>query len=208
MKKMKKIFIAICISVLILLFAKFSWDEFFSNIFPWTKTDFASHQEYMELLEEHHCFGRFSFINEAPTNVAEEKYYWHRDFKEMYAAYSRVLSDEEYSGVVEKRNEFYSETWKDWDNVVMYQVQGENFHYVDESEWFKNELGFVNTVMRNSDTLQDYYFHTVVRVDAPSKFRYSGVILNASSNELIEFSIELPEEASVDYQDAWRLQEF
>ena len=69
-------------------------------------------------------------------------------------------------------------------------------------------MGFVNTVMRNPDTLQDYYFYIVVRVDAPSKFRYSGVILNASSNELIEFSVELPQEACVDYQDAWKLQEF
>ena len=124
MKKTKKILLTIFISVCVILFAKSLWDEILSSFIPWTRTNFSNYQEYMELLEEHHCFGRSSFINKVSSNMADGKYYWHRNFQEMYAAHSMLLSEEEYLGIVEKRNEFYSETWKGWDNVVVYQSQG------------------------------------------------------------------------------------
>ncbi len=194
MKNMKKKFIAICISALILLFAKFSWDEFFSYIFLWTKTDFASHQEYIELLEDHHCFASVFFIKEKPMEFAEGRYYWRHKLHEIFTAYSIEVKGESYEKIKENRiDAYYNQIGKDTDTVI-YVLQNDEYLYIEDAEWYdKANLKFINEVVLNPEMQQQYYFLIVVGYNTSHGTSYTGVILNDNTREVIEFNVELPD---------------
>lgn len=190
MKKTKKILLTICISVCVILFAKSLWDEILSSFIPWTRTNFRDYQEYIELLDDQHFYASNRFIKEIPAEAIGTEYYVKRDYKEKYAAHSIVLGDE-YEQIVKERVTPYLENCNGDTRRLIYSLQEQGWG-IDDLKQAGAEVDFIQNVMQNPNEQQEYYCLVVIRIGTYHGI-YTGVILNDTTKELIEFSVEVPE---------------
>lgn len=201
MKKVKIILITICIAAFIIFFGKILWDGILSHVFPWTKTNFCNYQEYIELLDEHHFYASYRFVKEIPKEAADVKYYWHQDYKEKYAAHSIVIA-ENYEKIAEGRMPPYLECCDGNTTELVYALQEERCG-IDDLRRAGVEIDFIQNVLQNSEEQQEYYCLVVIKIGRC----YTGVILNDTTQEIIEFSVEVPDreqrEEQVEEEDTW-----
>ncbi len=192
MKKWEKIINKICTLLVVGIIGGFLWDTLVSELVPWTRTVFFNHQSYIQLLQNEGCIGGSCFSEDKPIGACETKYYWHRDFVERYAAYSMVLTDEEYATIAEIRLKDYWNEFSERKDVIKYILQEGQYLYIEDSCWYDEEkLAYINKVMQNPETQQQYHFGVVLQNYTSTGIVYSGVILNDITHELIEFSAEL-----------------
>lgn len=191
MKKKKWLVILIIIVLLLLIpIGKSVWDELLSNILPWTRTFFSDYQKYEELLNDQHFFATVRFIDEIPADSGEVKYYVYRRYKEKKAAHSIKLSEDKYTNIVKSQMEPYLQDCDEYGIPLVYVIgESEKWTVVDLREK-EIEVDFLDNVMQEPENIQDYYCLVIIR-NGPC---YTGVIANDTTHEMIEFSVEMPDE--------------
>lgn len=194
MKKNKGLIASLICILSIVVCGFLAWDVVLYEIIPWTKTEFVSHQSYLKLLAKNHGFGEVFFVKDIPKDSGDVRYYWHRDFIENFAAYSVILSEKDYEKIAENRLEAYYGEWQEYEDDVIYVLQGEDYCYIEDSGWYNQEkLRYIDEVLSSSEE-QGYYFLIVVKFYTTTGTSYNGVMLNDSTQELVEFSFELADE--------------
>lgn len=188
MAKIKKMISIFVICAFLCYFGKVIWEGLASDIIPWSKTYFSSHQDFICLLQDNHSLGGGIFVKELPENEEEVCYYWHRNWSLKQAAYSAVLTKEETHSFADVQVKSFYEDWSDASNVRLYIQQDDSYKYIDDSEWFRQDLEFVKKVMADPEVSHSYYFYAAAEIDTSDGVRYGGIILNDTTNEYIEFS--------------------
>lgn len=178
--------------IFILFFCIYLWYGFFSYVFPWTQTIFLKHETFIELLNDRNCFGGRAFEEKIPDGSGKVKYYWHQEAKEILAAYSVTLSDEEYEKITEKRLNAHCAEMKKWNLTPTYVLQNEECCYIEDTGWYDEEkLHFVDRLFERPKHDKQYYFLVFTEHSVFDSVYYSGVILNDTTHELVEFSVRL-----------------
>ena len=203
MKRIKVVIVVFFVFVFLIL-----WNGLLSDIIPRERTHFRDYREFRNFLNEKHCFGSSAFGEELPETSQNEVFYFRNNWNALSAAYSMQLPSDERAIIAEERICSYREKWGEWSNVQMYVAKKGERYYIEESEWFRRDLDFVQNVLQKPDVQKEYFLLIALKLDGPKGNRYSGVILSETTNELVEFSFELPNEALDGYSDAWILKEF
>lgn len=178
--------------IFILFFCIYLWYGFFSYVFPWTQTFFLKHETFIELLNDRNCFCGRAFEEKIPDGSGKVKYYWHQEAKEILAAYSVTLSDEEYEKITEKRLNAHCDEMKKWNLTPTYVLQNEEYCYIEDTGWYDEEkLHFVDRLFEKPKHDKQYYFLIFTEYSVFDSVYYSGVILNDTTHELVEFSVRL-----------------
>lgn len=194
MAKIKKLISIIVVCAILFFFGKVIWDGIASDIIPWSRTRFSSHQDFICLLKENHSLGAGIFAKELPENREKADYYWHRNWSLKQAAYSAVLTKEEIYNLADVQVKSFYEEWNDAGNVRLYIQQDNEYKFIDDSEWFNQDLEFIKKVMAEPEVSYSYYFYAAAEIDTADGVRYGGIILNDTTNEYIEFSFEKADE--------------
>ncbi len=194
MKKKTVVIISIISLILFSLFMMYLWDGFFSNIFPWTKTNFSNYQEYIELLDEHHFYASYRFVDEIPKDALGVEYYVHRRFREKYAAHSIVLSKAQYVEIVKNRVKPYRDSCDGRAEWLEYVLDEDEKCDIEELKKMNIDVDFLENVIQTSNEQNDFYCLVVNGINTTHGTCYTGVIVNDTTHEVIEFSVELPDE--------------
>ncbi len=176
-------------SILLIFFCYKFWEVGVSEFVPWTRTWFINHQSFEKILSEQNCFGGVYFLDEIPLSANEMKYYWHRQFVEKFAAYSMFVGENDYKEIISKRLADYEE--KDIFSeagVIVYEFQGGDYFYIEDSEMYTKYFSFVNEVLHNPDEKKQYYFLVFNKVSTANGYCFNGVIMNDTTMEVVEFS--------------------
>lgn len=191
MKKKKWLVILIIIFILLLIpIGKSVWDELLSNIVPWTRTAFSDFQKYEDLLNDQHFFTLYHFTDDIESDSEDAKYYVHRRYKDKMTAYSIVLSQNMYADIIKKQIEYYLQDCDEYGIPLVYVIgEPEKWTVVDLREK-EIEVDFLDNVMQEPENIQDYYCLVIIRNGSC----YTGVIANDTTHEMIEFSVEIPDE--------------
>lgn len=193
----KKIIITLCIAIPISWYVYVIWDGLLSNIFPWTMTFFGNYESFDELLDDRYCGGAKLFLEELPAGSGKVKYYWHQQYGEKIAAYSVVLSDEEYAKIAANRTKAYCAEVAEEPEKLMYKAKAGEICYIEDTAWYEEEkLHFIKKVMKKPNEDNQYYFLVVVEDSPWGDECYNGVLLNDITKELIEFSAQLNKDAT------------
>ena len=191
-KKKTVVLISIISLILFSFFMMYLWDRLLSDIFPWTKTNFSDYQKYTELLDKHHFHASYRFIDEIPEGAIDVKYYVHQRFREKYAAHSVVLPEKQYYNSINSRIESYCERCSEAAKLVYVMNEGIAIDIKALGE-MGVEVAFLENVMQKP-AQQGYYCIVVVCVNTTHGTCYTGVVVNDTTHEVIEFSVELPDE--------------
>ena len=159
MAKIKKLISIIFVCAILFFFGKVIWDGIASDIIPWSRTRFSSHQDFIGLLKENHSLGAGIFAKELPENREKADYYWHRNWSLKQAAYSAVLTKEEIYNLADVQIKSFYEEWNDAGNVRLYIQQDNEYKFIDDSEWFNQDLEFIKKVMAEPEVSYSYYFY-------------------------------------------------
>ncbi len=189
MKKVaKKVGISIIVVSVLLCIGLYFWDGLFSSILPWTRTSFRSYESYINLLDNHHFLASYRFIDEIPANATLVKYYCHRHFKKKYAAHSIVLAEEDYERITRSQMLKYYERCNENTSLV-YQIQENECWKIDDMKKAGIDIDFISNVMHNPDEQEEYYCLIDTRI---GRVCHTGVVVNDTTHEMIEFSVQLP----------------
>ena len=178
--------------VFVVCFCLFIWNSLLSDIFPWSKTDFSDYEEYKELIYEQNVIAHFP--DELPEDASNAKYYYRRNFKEKYAAYSFVLPKEELKQYAEERMASYYDFYKDFSDAIFYCHQEDAIYSFKALKRECEGLDFVDYIMQESQEQQGYYCLIVIRTGTYHGICHRGVLMNDTTCEVIEFSVEIPGE--------------
>ena len=170
------------------------WDIGIHDFFPWTRTYFASHDKYIELLEERSFYANRQFIDEVPDEASSVKYYCHQSFKNKMAAHSIVLNENMYKKTIEKQSQIYKDYSEGYGSGLIYLRNEDKTWFVDDLEQLGFDESFLNNVIHKPEAQHEYYCFVVISVNTACGIRYTGVIANDTTHEMIEFSVEIPDE--------------
>ena len=191
MKKAAKIVgISVIVVSVLLCIGLYLWNGLFSHILPWTRTNFRSYDSYIKLLDAHHFFASSQFIDEIPANAISVKYYFHQKYKEKYAAHSIVLAEEDYERITRSQMVPYYESCDDYESdTLVYEIQENESWKIDDMKKAGIDIDFISNVMQNPDKQEEYYCLIDMRI---GRVCHTGIVVNDTTHEMIEFSVELP----------------
>lgn len=164
------------------------WTGLLYCIVPWSKTNFSSHDKFMEIISDNDCFANVSFLREMPEDATNIKYYWYREMKEKCAAYSVCVPKEDYEEIKRERGEHYREWQRKHSTTTTEVTQG--LGAIKQSMLYMEELLFIDNVLNNQQAAEQYSFLLVNKVNIHKGICYSGIIVNDETCEIIEFTYE------------------
>lgn len=190
----KKIIKFIVALITILGCGVYLWNIGFHDFIPWTRTYFARYDEYIEFLNNRSFYASSQFVDEIPEGSSSVKYYCRQVFKNRKVAHSIVLDENMYLKIIKNQKEGYRNYGESEACELIYLI--------DENEkWSVNNLKqlvvddtFLREVMQNQGKQQDYYCLVVISINTTRGICYTGVIANDNTHEMIEFSVEIPDE--------------
>ncbi len=122
-------------------------------------------------------------------SATDVKYYWHQNFVEMFATYSMFLEENDYQGIISRRLGHYQEQdIKMEKKRIIYEFQGDDYYYIEDSEIYKKYLAFVNEILHNPEAEKQYYFVVINEIGTVNGTCFNGVIMNDTTMEVVEFS--------------------
>ncbi len=175
--------------IILIFFCYHFWKDGLSQFVPWTRTYFVEYEIFISFLDEQNCFGSDYFLENVEPSTQDVKYYWHQQFVEKFAAYSMFVETEDFINILQEQLENYREEdikYEAEENV--YEFQGENYCYIEESEMYMKYFSFVDEVLHNTNDKKGYYFVVINKINTAKGTCFNGVIANDTTLEIIEFS--------------------
>lgn len=167
----------------------------FRQLVSWEKTKFTEYEDFREVLTEYNSFGGGCFLEEIPGSASDMKCYWYIRLANKLAAYSMILSEDDYQKLSEERLAYYGERDLRSDaEETIYIFQEEEIPFIEDVELYQSRLTFIDKVLQTPGAEKQYYFLVVNRLNTADGCCYNGVILNDATHEVIEFSAQLMEE--------------
>lgn len=180
--------------VAILYYAATYWTVIIADFVPWTRTNFISYDNYINLLDNRSFYASSQFVDEIPDGSSSVKYYCRQVFKNRKAAHSIVLDENMYLKIIENQKEGYRNYGESEACELIYLMDGNECWSVNDLKQLVVEESFLREVMQNPGRQQDYYCLVVISINTTRGICYTGVIANDTTHEMIEFSVEIPDE--------------
>ncbi len=194
---MKKVIKSIMLFFLIGIFVwwtRVMWFGLVSNYIPWERSFYWSYSNYNDVLENHFFYTpRNYFMKELPDNTIFSKGFCYQKLRERGTAYALII-EEESKDCLENRIDFYYKEAQNLNTEIIYQQQNEEYlNFVDLKNTIKC-ANIIDEVILYSERQNEYYGVIVLRSEIPSGVSYMGIVVNDTTSEMIEFSVELPDE--------------
>ncbi|MBQ8281006.1 MAG: hypothetical protein IJZ25_01220 [Lachnospiraceae bacterium] len=178
--RIKKIIIALFIFFLFGFWCL--WVGILHEIVPRSRTWFWSFESFEKKADD------LEFPDKLPESADGLEFYWFEGNFDDKAGYYSKLSESDYQMIKQDSIERYKSYYSESLTTEFYLCENDNGLYVHESELENRGIDFLEEILPETSSINDYYFIAYVKNEGGSYDRYNCILGNDATNEIIEFS--------------------